>query len=48
MKVHYLGNIIFYMRDLEKSLVFYQNLLGFKQVWGFSPYVPHQDIKIRI
>jgi catechol 2,3-dioxygenase-like lactoylglutathione lyase family enzyme len=44
MKVHYLGPIVSYVRDLEKSLVFYQNLFGFEQVGECSPYVSDQEI----
>lgn len=32
MKAHYLGHVVFYVRDLEKSLAFYRDLLGFKEV----------------
>ena len=30
MKAHYLGHVVFYVRDLERSLAFYRDLLGFK------------------
>jgi len=36
MKAHYLGHIVFYVKDLERSLAFYRDLLGFEQVGGFS------------
>lgn len=32
MKAHYLGHVVFYVKDLEKSLGFYRDLLGFKEV----------------
>jgi catechol 2,3-dioxygenase len=32
MKSHYLGHVVFYVRDLERSLGFYRDLLGFKEV----------------
>lgn len=32
MKAHYLGHIVFYVKDLERSLGFYRDLLGFKEV----------------
>ncbi len=32
MKAHYLGHIVFYVKDLERSLAFYRDLLGFKEV----------------
>lgn len=32
MKAHYLGHVVFYVRDLEQSLAFYRDLLGFKEV----------------
>jgi catechol 2,3-dioxygenase len=32
MKAHYLGHVVFYVKDLERSLAFYRNLLGFKEV----------------
>ena len=32
MEAHYLGHIVFYVKDLERSLSFYRNLLGFKEV----------------
>lgn len=30
MKAHYLGHVVFYVKDLERSLGFYRDLLGFK------------------
>ncbi|MBI3604311.1 MAG: VOC family protein [Nitrospirae bacterium] len=32
MKAHYLGHVVFYVRDLERSLAFYRDLLGFQEV----------------
>ena len=32
MKVHCLGHVVFYVKDLERSLTFYRNLLGFQEV----------------
>ena len=32
MKAHYLGHVVFYVKDLERSLVFYRDLLGFQEV----------------
>jgi len=32
MKAHYLGHVVFYVKDLERSLGFYRDLLGFKEV----------------
>lgn len=32
MKAHYLGHVVFYVKELERSLVFYRDLLGFKEV----------------
>ncbi len=32
MKAHYLGHVVFYVKDLERSLGFYRELLGFKEV----------------
>jgi catechol 2,3-dioxygenase len=32
MKAHYLGHVVFYVKDLEQSLSFYRDLLGFKEV----------------
>jgi len=32
MKAHYLGHVVFYVKDLEQSLAFYRDLLGFEEV----------------
>ncbi len=32
MIAQYLGHVVFYVRDLERSLVFYRDLLGFREV----------------
>jgi catechol 2,3-dioxygenase len=32
MKAHYLGHVVFYVKDLDQSLAFYRDLLGFKEV----------------
>ena len=32
MKAHCLGHVVFYVKDLERSLTFYRNLLGFQEV----------------
>ena len=32
MKAHYLGHVVFYVKDLERSLVFYRDVLGFEEV----------------
>jgi catechol 2,3-dioxygenase len=32
MKAHYLGHVVFYVKDLERSLDFYRDLLGFQEV----------------
>ncbi len=32
MKAHYLGHVVFYVKDLERSLAFYRDLLGLKEV----------------
>ncbi len=32
MKAHYLGHVVFYVQDLERSLQFYRDLLGFREV----------------
>ena len=32
MKAHYLGHVVFYVRDLERSLAFYRDLLGFREI----------------
>ncbi len=32
MKAQYLGHVVFYVKDLERSLAFYRDLLGFHEV----------------
>ena len=32
MKAHYLGHIVFYVKDLQRSLMFYEDLLGFQML----------------
>ncbi|HKN86971.1 MAG TPA: VOC family protein [Nitrospiraceae bacterium] len=32
MNAHYLGHVVFYVKDLEPALRFYRDLLGFKEV----------------
>jgi Predicted ring-cleavage extradiol dioxygenase len=32
MKAHYLGHVVFYVKDLRRSLAFYRDLLGFREV----------------
>ncbi|MGQ0696145.1 MAG: VOC family protein [Nitrospiraceae bacterium] len=32
MKAHYLGHVVFYVKDLERSLAFYRDLLGFQEI----------------
>jgi catechol 2,3-dioxygenase len=32
MKAHYLGHVVFYVKDLERALSFYRDLLGFNEV----------------
>lgn len=32
MKAHYLGHVVFYVKNLEQSLTFYRDLLGFKEI----------------
>ena len=32
MKARYLGHVVFYVKDLERSLAFYRDLLGFREV----------------
>jgi len=32
MKAHYLGHVVFYVKSLERSLAFYRDLLGFREV----------------
>mgnify|MGYP004000865895 FL=1 len=31
MKAHYLGHVVFYVKELKRSLVFYRDLLGFEK-----------------
>jgi len=32
MKAHYLGHVVFYVRDLARSVAFYRDVLGFREV----------------
>jgi catechol 2,3-dioxygenase len=32
MKAHYLGHVVFYVQDLERSLAFYRDLVGFQEI----------------
>ncbi|GJL51374.1 VOC family protein [Candidatus Nitrospira salsa] len=32
MKAQYLGHVVFYVKDIERSLKFYRDLLGFQEV----------------
>lgn len=32
MKAQYLGHVVFYVKDLERSLAFYRDLLGFHEI----------------
>ncbi|HXZ96774.1 MAG TPA: VOC family protein [Burkholderiales bacterium] len=32
MQAHYLGHVVFYVKDLERSLAFYRDLVGFLEV----------------
>lgn len=32
MNAHYLGHVVFYVKELQRSLGFYRDLLGFKEV----------------
>jgi catechol 2,3-dioxygenase len=32
MKAHYLGHVVFYVKNLQQSLSFYRDLLGFQEV----------------
>ena len=34
MRTHYLGHIVFYVRELETSLKFYEKILGLKRIEG--------------
>jgi len=37
MKAHYLGHVVFYVKDLERSMAFYRDLLGFREIgWAFG------------
>jgi len=32
MKAHYLGHVVFYVKNLEKSLTFYRDVVGFQEI----------------
>jgi catechol 2,3-dioxygenase len=32
MKAHYLGHVVWYVKNLEQSLAFYRDLLGFREI----------------
>jgi len=32
MKAHYLGHVVFYVKELNRSLAFYRDLLGFREI----------------
>jgi len=32
MRAHYLGHVVFYVQDMARSLAFYRDLLGFKEI----------------
>jgi catechol 2,3-dioxygenase len=32
MQAHYLGHVVFYVKDLERSLIFYRDVVGFNEV----------------
>ena len=32
MKAHYVGHVVFYVKELQRSLAFYRDLLGFHEV----------------
>jgi catechol 2,3-dioxygenase len=32
MKAHYLGHVVWYVKDLERSLTFYRDLIGFQEI----------------
>ena len=34
MRTHYLGHIVFYVRELDASLKFYEKILGLKRIEG--------------
>ena len=36
MKAQFLGHVVFYVKDMEKSLDFYNKLIGFKIVGSFK------------
>ena len=36
MKVHELGHVVFYVRDIERSRHFYKDILGWKEI-GYVP-----------
>ena len=36
MKAQFLGHVVFYVEDMEKSLHFYNKLIGFKIVGSFN------------
>ena len=36
MRAHYLGHVVFYVKDLQRSLAFYRDLLGFQEVGRIS------------
>ena len=31
MKAHFLGHVVFYVKEMQRSLAFYRDLLGFEQ-----------------
>ncbi|HZQ58751.1 MAG TPA: VOC family protein [Acidimicrobiales bacterium] len=37
IKVHELGHLVLYVRDIERSAAFYRDVLGFRQVTGDGP-----------
>ena len=32
MKAHHLGHVVFYVKDLQQSLAFYRDLVGFQEI----------------
>ena len=44
MKAHYLGHVVFYVKDLKRSLAFYRDLLGFKAVSYTHLTLPTSDL----
>ena len=32
MKAHYLGHVVFYVKDVERSVDFYRDLIGFQEI----------------